>query len=590
MKRRSVIVSASLAASICFAAMFASVHAQAPAESIRDFQAAIYVNTDNSVDVTERIVYDTGPYQRHGIYRDVNPYSSEGRYMALSAIKVTDSSGYAYPWEQQSSGSYVRFKIGDPNQTFTGEKTYVISYHASNAAAHPKDVDEIYWNVTGSDWQIPIYSAEASVYLPTGVSAAQSACYYGTDRSTARCDQSGQAQVATAFKSPVSLASGQGLTVAVGFPKGTLPAYTEADNLSNGLRRYADWILAFILPLAIFIYMFRRWYRIGRDPKGTGVIVPQYDVPDALSPLEAACILDQQVRPADISAELVYLATRGYLKIKRMDTKILGFISTTDYEFELLKNYSDLQDQFDIALLGGIFSGDNLPGTTAHMSQLKNKFYSAIPGISDAVIDSVVSKGYYSNLKKSGVFAYGSSGNVSALFFHLAAYAVLMIIMFGVTGSTIFTTNPALFMVSIALDIGTYAFFAHIMPAKTVKGIATKEYILGLKLYLEIAEKDRLDFHNAPEKRPETFEKLLPYAMVLGVSAAWAKEFEGIYTTPPTWYEGYPVSGGFSAIAFNNSLLTFSMSASSSMASAPGGSGGGGFAGGGGGGGGGGGW
>lgn len=61
-----------------------------------------------------------------------------------------------------------------------------------------------------------------------------------------------------------------------------------------------------------------------------------------------------------------------------------------------------------------------------------------------------------------------------------------------------------------------------------------KEYLLGLKMYLQIAEKDRLDFHNAPEKNPEIFEKLLPYAMVLGVEKALAKEFKGIYIEQPS--------------------------------------------------------
>ncbi len=126
------------------------------------------------------------------------------------------------------------------------------------------------------------------------------------------------------------------------------------------------------------------------------------------------------------------------------------------------------------------------------------------------------------------------------------------------------------------------------MPAKTRKGTLLKEHILGLKDYLQIAEKNRLDFHNAPEKSPELFEKLLPYAIILGVSSAWAKEFDGLMTTPPRWYEGgaYPV---FTPVLFAddmNSLNTAVVSAAtpaSSGGSGGGGSSGGGFGGGGGG-------
>ncbi|OHA78477.1 MAG: hypothetical protein A2V96_02460 [Candidatus Yonathbacteria bacterium RBG_16_43_6] len=113
-----------------------------------------------------------------------------------------------------------------------------------------------------------------------------------------------------------------------------------------------------------------------------------------------------------------------------------------------------------------------------------------------------------------------------------------------------------------------------------------------MKDYLQIAEKDRLQFHNAPEKKPEIFEKLLPYAMVLGVSDIWAKEFEGIYTVPPSWYSG-PSEGAFSAVAFSKIADNFNTFAENYMLATPrrsGGSGGSGFSGGGGGGGGGGSW
>src|SRR6185436_19560328 len=99
----------------------------------------------------------------------------------------------------------------------------------------------------------------------------------------------------------------------------------------------------------------------------------------------------------------------------------------------------------------------------------------------------------------------------------------------------------------IFASIIVYSFISRFFPAKTEKGVAAKEHILGLKEYLQIAEKDRLEFHNAPEKKPEVFETLLPYAMVLGVANIWAKEFEGIYNEPPSWYSG-PSSTAFNAI------------------------------------------
>jgi uncharacterized membrane protein len=136
--------------------------------------------------------------------------------------------------------------------------------------------------------------------------------------------------------------------------------------------------------------------------------------------------------------------------------------------------------------------------------------------------------------------------------------------------------------------------FAFIMPARTEKGAEMKEYILGFKDYLSVVEKDRLKFANAPEKKPDRFEKLLPYAMVLGVEKEWAQQFEGIYNQQPSWYSdsGHPL---FTAYLLSNSLGDFRSSVGTAMAAgsraSSGGSGfGGGFSGGGFGGGGGGSW
>ena len=562
-------------------------------EAIMDFDSTVNVNLDNSVNVQETIVYFTGPGQRHGIYRDINPYSSEGRLMSIVNVSVIDDHGSAYPWQLTSNGSDVRIKIGDPNVTFYGTRIYHVAYTATNAVAHLKDVDEIYWNVTGNDWVIPVIKVETSVHLPSGVTASQSACYYGSQGSKTRCDNpvsplsAPQSEITTSFTSPGVLDPGSGLTIAVGFSKGVIPAYTASDNASNFLRRQMGLFFAFLLPLLVFIFMYMRWNKIGRDPKGRGVIIPQYDVPDGLTPFEVAGIMNQKVTSADFSAEIVNLATRGYIKIKRIDNKVLGLFKSTDYVFEYTKGYNDQLGDFDQKLLDSIFIVCE-PGQTRAMSDMKNKFYTSIPGITGKVVDALLSKGYYSNLKKS------TMTNNWASFVLPAIYATIIFGSFlGSIVSSLFGSNPWIFVFSIAASVAIASFFHHIMPAKTVRGVTTKEYLLGLKDYLQIAEKDRMKFANAPEKKPEIFEKLLPYAMVLGVYEAWAKEFADIYVTPPSWYEGYPAGGQFNSVIFVHNLSSFNSMAASSMSSRPGGgggSGGGGFSGGGGGGGGGGGW
>jgi uncharacterized membrane protein len=151
-------------------------------------------------------------------------------------------------------------------------------------------------------------------------------------------------------------------------------------------------------------------------------------------------------------------------------------------------------------------------------------------------------------------------------------------------GSLNYFKDGWVIFVSIIVSLAIWFIFFRLMTAKSVKGVTAKEYLLGLKEYLQIAEKDRINFHNAPEKKPEIFEQLLPYAMVFGVVEIWAKEFEDIYTIAPKWYEGN--STGFNAAGFGREMSVFSALATTSFSSTPAGSGSGGtgFSGGGGGG------
>jgi uncharacterized membrane protein YgcG len=142
------------------------------------------------------------------------------------------------------------------------------------------------------------------------------------------------------------------------------------------------------------------------------------------------------------------------------------------------------------------------------------------------------------------------------------------------------------------------------MDARTPKGVAAKEHAEGLKLYLNVAEKDRLEKLQGPDaayapksaepkKTVELFEKLLPYAMVLGVEKQWAEQFKDLYTTPPDWYSGNwtAFNAAYLASSLNSGIGAAVNTAFSSPSSSSGsGFGGGGFSGGGGGGGGGGGW
>ncbi|MGD8382251.1 MAG: DUF2207 domain-containing protein, partial [Syntrophobacterales bacterium] len=153
--------------------------------------------------------------------------------------------------------------------------------------------------------------------------------------------------------------------------------------------------------------------------------------------------------------------------------------------------------------------------------------------------------------------------------------------------------------VTIVVIIAINAIFYHLLKSPTLRGRKLMDEIEGFKLYLSVAEKERLNILNPPEKTPELFEKYLPYALALDVENEWSEQFAEVLAAAsidggyrPIWYTGNTWRS-WNMGGFASSLGTSLPGAISSSSTAPGsssGSGGGGSSGGGGGGGGGGGW
>jgi uncharacterized membrane protein YgcG len=159
---------------------------------------------------------------------------------------------------------------------------------------------------------------------------------------------------------------------------------------------------------------------------------------------------------------------------------------------------------------------------------------------------------------------------------------------------------PGAFIAGIA----TFIVIAAWRPL-TEKGVERRDYLKGLKMYMKLAEAERIRQLQSPDGAAKSgvdpsdpkqlvklYEHLLPYAILFGIEKAWIKEFALLYEQPPEWYVGN--WSAFHGAAFAASITSFT--AASNTAFSPSGSSsssgisGGGSSGGGGGGGGGNGW
>ncbi len=439
--------------------------------------------------------------------------------------------------------------------------------------------------MNGGQWDQPFTAVQATLHVPAGARlwARQPVCYTGAYGATAH-DCLIDTSPAGIMAAATDLAPGQTLTFVAGFDKGYFRPATWRDRL----RDYAVPALQFVVPLAViggagFIW----WWKRGRDARGRGTLIPQYDAPDQLKPIEAGAVVDFRVDDRDLTATIIDLAIRNYLKIIESSGKKL-FGKQKRYTLQLTnKDWSGL-NSWEQELLGGFFGFDGNTGSV-DLSAMKSKLQTHARNIKKSVEASLVDRAYF--VSKPSKYLTIS---IPTIIFAVAAFG--------------FTSPAALqggwLLWGVVVGVAVFGVFYHFLPARTAKGTAAREHILGLKLYLQVAEKDRIKMLQSPDspyaaktaepaRTVELFERLLPYAIVLKVEEQWAGKFADVYKTQPDWYVGNysAFTTGYLVGALGNGLNgAMASSFASPRSSSSSGFGGGGFAGGGGGGGGGGGW
>ncbi|MFH1366480.1 MAG: DUF2207 domain-containing protein [Patescibacteria group bacterium] len=315
--------------------------------------------------------------------------------------------------------------------------------------------------------------------------------------------------------------------------------------------------LYFISPIFVFIFLYKRWKKFGRDPKAKGTVIAQYEPPDNIRPGEMGVLIDEKADLRDITASIIDLAYRGYIKIYEDEEK--GFLSKQKkYRFEKLKDFSADSGLkgYEKLLLGGLFEKGNM----VSLDDLKNEFYKTLKEIKAYLYEETTALGYFeANPEKVR-----------------AKYIIIGIILMAIGWVLLFVPMVWGLLVFI---------FGFYMPKKTFKGAEARWWAAGFSLYLYTAERFRLG-----QVTPETFEKYLSYAMVFQVETQWAERFKDIYKQAPDWFVSSAGVRAFVIADFASNLTSgFSTAVSAGLASSPSSSsgfGGGGFGGGGGGGGG----
>jgi hypothetical protein len=533
---------------------------------IQKFSAEVFVQQDSALNVTETIEANfVGSW--HGLYRSIPiEYVTPQGFNYSLFVKfdgATDAAGQPLKVESSRDRHYLKWKIyvDDANDAV---RTIVLHYRVTNALKYFEDHDELYWNVTGDEWDVPIESANAQILLPPGVTGIRALAFTGSYGSRAQ-----NAEVVTSDNSvKVSmlrpLAFREGLTVVVGWDKGFVKEPTTSDLISQFLA--SNWPIFF--PIPIFLFMFWLWYTRGRDPR-VGPVAVQYSPPDGMTPAEAGTLVDDEAAMRDITATIVDLAVRGYLTIEEKESQhMMGLYSNKEYVFHMKRKPAEWKGlkSHELLLLAGIFTNGAAPDV--ELSTLQNEFYKNLPGIKESIFDALMEHGYFQH----------RPDYVRSSFMAGGAIIGMLLFILGVSLSQKMGMAPAPFLIAAVVSAAIIGGFGWFMPARTAEGAKALAGVLGFEDFLTHVEADRMD---RIAQTPETFEKFLPFAMALGVEKKWVGAFKNIYSQPPSWYQGGSFGSGFYPLMFVNSLDNMTARASSVMTSAPRSSGGSGFGGGG---------
>lgn len=523
---------------------------------------------------------DHGPFvyliSRQAIAGD----DSRWRVFEISDPRVTSPTGAPAEVEVEREGSTYGVRIGDPDRTVNGRQHYVLTYDITgvvNPDAEGGNGDEIYWNVIGTGWELPIDDVTVTLQGPAAV--AGTTCYAGARDGADPCT-SQTADGDRAVFGQDHLDAGQGLTVVGQWPVGTFvnaqPMYTERYTPGNTLRPTAGAFGIGLGSLAVLGGLAALFFRrFGRDEAYVGLtpglrpapgqettigprrrkdpVAVRFTPPDDLSASEVGTLIDGNAGTNDVVAGIVDLAVRGYLRIDetappldevagRVEKALAGMKGSkgthTDWRLVRLDADRDALPHPLAVLDAELFRKSPDPLLRGDMEQ---SIVKVMMKSKSALHKDMVDRGLYraNPMVQRGLWLVAGMG--------LIVLGVLLGIGLGLAfGWGLAGIGPI--VVGIAVFVA--GFF---VSARTAQGSAVLAQAEGFKEYLMTAEADQIRV----EEDHDIFSRYLPWAIAFGAESHWVGVFREIAASgrpvaEPYWYHSW---AGASVFAGDNAFF-----------------------------------
>ncbi|MBQ0023149.1 MAG: DUF2207 domain-containing protein [Prevotellaceae bacterium] len=606
---------------------------------IRNYNVQATVHKDNVWDITETVDVTFTEY-RHGFYRyipykyslylnfwDENGKEEVKQYEYYADIDDLMCDGWEYTTDREDGNEFIR--IGDPYKKVIGDQTFVIHYTYVYPDDRYDENDFLFHTILPVDCNVPIKHFNFKIHfekeLPTDFEENLMVYYgaYGDDKLAENVD--------VCVKDNTVMGSADGIK-----PYHTVTLYAELpDGYYEGVKGVSPLVCAVFMGIALLLAILIAYHEITiKHPHITKTI--QFYPPDGISSAEVGTIIDDSADLIDLTSLIPWFAGQGYISIREIPDSKGKIGKNAALELTKLKDLPPEAPEYQKKLMKLFFSdgntvdlsklGEHPNAMKAAMKELSNVFSG------DKVLTNINGKiGWFFLLFiaviamfccGSSIKYFHSSGLMIALIWTVPAFIGLLG-KIGAAGESLmksklskawtFTYRFVLMLlfcgfawiyiqeadlITTPLLVGTFV-STFLLCEFSGRFIVNSAYrtdmmgkLLGLKEFIETAELQQLQ--SLQENDEDYYYKVLPYAMVFGLSDKWANQFKNINVSRPKWYNSDAVYAT-DALFLSNMSRSLDSSAfhymsainhDSSSSSSSSGGGGGGFSGGGGGGGG----
>ncbi len=557
----------------------------------RDENGVSHMHVVETIDVTF-----SEENQSHGLVRVIPFTNQDGQNLTTASdfyidVKATRNGDPENIADIEANEGYFRVLLGNADEYVYGDYTYVLEYDFEDIITNQSGDalgggitkwQELYWDTNGNDWTNTFENITATLHMDKELASKylhKNACYvgkYGANGST-RCTISENANGTEISFSASEIDSYENLSFVLAFEPGTFVIPETQKNYAA----LAILIIVLIGGMIIVLVAVRKYNKVKAKKAyyKNMFVKPEYAPPANLTVAEMAKVgLTDVIKGTAPTATMIELAISQKIAIhKQIKDGILK--DKNIWTIEVL-NIDILPEQKNILRIlkgnGEIQQGDKFELKKQKYDRSLARYLEKFETEAEKRLQEL---GLFEPDDKSKKFSSGGAKTLAIIWSYLVLiFGVPMLINSYKPYLPLFGGIPIIIgivLVTIAAPVIFYILTnqADKYAQRTEKGLEMARYLEGMKLYVKMAESERIKFLQSVDGADvsnqgivKIYEKLLPYAVIFGLEKSWLGEMSKYYeyddVSNPSWYVG---AGAFAVSDFSNSVSEISSLAASSI-------------------------